>query len=107
AQFAAPLPDSHADTAFDQVVAERKTQNAAANNIDYGHGADTPVAICYRLGWPDEKIWIVPLDKMSEHTYNENLIRTTLYVISPALGEAIGRSRLYHPEHTHLFRARE
>lgn len=76
---------------------------------------DTPVAICYRLGWPDEKIVVVPLSKMAAVTREENLIRTTLYVISPALkgielsGESSGqlpemRSRLYHPEHSHIFR---
>ena len=66
---------------------------------------DTPVAICYRLGWPDEKITVVPLHQMAKITQDENLIRTTLYVISPALGEvAKVRSKLYHPEHTHLFR---
>lgn len=76
---------------------------------------DTPVAICYRLGWPDEKIVVVPLAKMAHVTLEENLIRTTLYVISPALkgmefsggtpGQLVRRSRLYHPEHSHIFRA--
>ncbi|MCL1473824.1 precorrin-4 C(11)-methyltransferase [Argonema antarcticum] len=70
---------------------------------------DTPVAICFRLGWPDEKILLVQLHQMAEVTRQENLIRTTLYVISPALAAAEGqsdfsRSRLYHPEHSHLFR---
>ncbi|MDM9385772.1 precorrin-4 C(11)-methyltransferase [Chlorogloeopsis sp. ULAP01] len=76
--------------------------------------ADTPVAICFRLGWPDEKIWIVPLNQMADCTQKEKLIRTTLYVISPALTEAtahlpsmgVARSRLYHPEHSHIFRPR-
>jgi len=67
--------------------------------------ANTPVAICFRLGWPDEKIILVELEKMAEVTREEDLIRTTLYVISPALGEvAKVRSKLYHPEHSHLFR---
>jgi precorrin-4/cobalt-precorrin-4 C11-methyltransferase len=67
---------------------------------------DTPVAVCFRVGWPDEKIWVVPLEKMAELTKQEELIRTTLYIISPALGEISNeaRSRLYHPEHSHLFR---
>ena len=66
---------------------------------------DTPVAICYRVGWQDEQIWVVPLTKMAEVTRENNLIRTTLYLISPALQEAVKtRSRLYHPEHSHLFR---
>lgn len=77
------------------------------------YAADTPVAICFRLGWEDEKIWVVPLSQMAEVTDRENLIRTTLYVISPALetikqgwGTDSRRSRLYNPEHDHLFRPR-
>lgn len=71
----------------------------------------TPVGICYRLGWPDEQIWVVSLDKMTEVTQEKQLIRTTLYVISPALdmsqnSRQTARSRLYHPEHSHLFRPR-
>ncbi len=71
------------------------------------YDADTPVAICYRVGWPDEKIFLVPLHQMAEATEAQKLIRTTLYMISPALegNLADARSRLYHPEHDHLFRA--
>lgn len=69
--------------------------------------ADTPVAICFRVGWPDEKIWLVSLCDMARLSQQENLIRTTLYLISPALKTASKqRSRLYHPEHHHLFRPR-
>lgn len=65
----------------------------------------TPVAICFRLGWHDEKIVQVPLEQMARVTQEQNLIRTTLYVISPALSsEEKRRSRLYNPEHSHLFR---
>ncbi len=67
--------------------------------------SDTPVAICFRVGWPDEVIRIVPLEKMAEITEKEKLIRTTLYIISPALKANFNnRSRLYHPDHSHLFR---
>lgn len=74
---------------------------------------DTPVAICYRLGWEDEQIWIVPLTEMATCTAENNLIRTTLYVISPALAGmetaelANKRSGLYNPEHTHIFRPKK
>ncbi|MGM3305697.1 precorrin-4 C(11)-methyltransferase [Anabaena sp. WFMT] len=67
--------------------------------------AQTQVAICFRIGWPDEKILVVPLDEMATCTHKEQLLRTTLYVISPALLPVTGRSRLYHPEHNHLFRS--
>ncbi|GEA28376.1 cobalt-precorrin-4 C(11)-methyltransferase [Microcystis aeruginosa NIES-4325] len=63
------------------------------------------VAVCFRLGWPDEKIWVVPLSEMAQLTHRENLTRTTLYLISPALNQIRGtRSQLYHPQHSHLFR---
>jgi precorrin-4/cobalt-precorrin-4 C11-methyltransferase len=77
---------------------------AAQSQLLEHYPPETPVAICFRLGWPDEKIWLVSLDKMASVSQEENLIRTTLYVISPALGAAEARSRLYHPEHAHLFR---
>ncbi|MEX0269806.1 precorrin-4 C(11)-methyltransferase [Leptolyngbyaceae cyanobacterium UHCC 1019] len=82
--------------------------------------ANTPVAICFRIGWEDEKILLVPLTQMAEVTQAENLIRTTLYIVSPALAAttvpktiatqnfsapfAPTRSRLYNPEHNHIFR---
>lgn len=71
------------------------------------YAANTPVAICFRLGWPDEQLWVVPLAEMAETTRLHQLIRTTLYVISPALksNSPLARSRLYHPEHQHLFRS--
>ncbi|MBC8121179.1 MAG: precorrin-4 C(11)-methyltransferase [Gemmatimonadaceae bacterium] len=65
---------------------------------------DTPVAICYRLGWPDERIVRARLDQMAAVTRDEKLIRTTLYLISPALAATPARSRLYNPTHSHLFR---
>ncbi|MEM8674231.1 MAG: precorrin-4 C(11)-methyltransferase [Cyanobacteria bacterium P01_G01_bin.67] len=67
--------------------------------------SDTPVAVCYRVGWQDEQIWVVPLSAMAAVTREQKLIRTTLYLISPALQSAVAtRSRLYHPDHHHLFR---
>ncbi|MGB5974131.1 MAG: precorrin-4 C(11)-methyltransferase [Nodosilinea sp.] len=65
---------------------------------------DTPVAICFRIGWPDEQLVVVPLSEMAKTTREKDLIRTTLYVISPALRGQKVRSRLYNPDHTHLFR---
>ena len=91
-------------------LAARHVENAQAKLLEH-YSADTPIAICYRLGWDDEKIRVVPLSQMADCTHKEDLIRTTLYVISPALekfasGIIQERSRLYHPEHTHLFRPR-
>ena len=88
-------------------LSARHVEQAQAKLMEH-YPADLPVAICYRLGWPDEKILLVPLDKMAVVTRENNLIRTTMYVISPALGKEVeGRSRLYHPEHDRLFRAKK
>lgn len=70
------------------------------------YSAETPVAICHRVGWPDESIVVVPLNDIAIATRRAAFIRTTLYIISPALAATAGRSRLYHPEHTHLFRGK-
>lgn len=67
--------------------------------------SDTPVAIGYRVSWPDQWLTVVPLSAMASVSRERQLIRTTLYVVSPALaapGEA--RSRLYSADHHHLFR---
>ncbi|WP_066424675.1 precorrin-4 C(11)-methyltransferase [Anabaena sp. 4-3] len=84
-------------------LSARHVETAQAKLLEH-YPADTPVAICFRIGWPDEKIKVVPLKQMADCTQQENLIRTTLYVISPALSQTNGRSRLYHPEYSRLFR---
>ncbi len=68
---------------------------------------DTPVAICFRIGWPDEQLLVVPLFEMAKTTREKDLIRTTLYIVSPALRGQKVRSRLYNPDHTHLFRPKD
>jgi precorrin-4/cobalt-precorrin-4 C11-methyltransferase len=117
---AVPEPEELASLAAHQAslclyLSARHVEDAQAKLLEH-YPADTPVAVCFRIGWPDEQIWLVSLDKMAAVTQEENLIRTTLYVISPALATArkadmhlglskeLARSRLYHPEHSHLFR---
>jgi precorrin-4/cobalt-precorrin-4 C11-methyltransferase len=80
---------------------------AAQAKLLVHYPVDTHVAICFRLGWSDEQLWVVPLDQMAEVTRAKHLERTTMYLISPALNPDGGRgarSRLYHPDHAHLFR---
>lgn len=70
----------------------------------------TTVAICYRLGWEDEKILTVPLSEMATVTRAENLTRTTLFVISPALNHVKKsmtkgtKSQLYSSHYKRLFK---
>lgn len=86
-------------------LAAKQVQTAQAQLLEY-YPADTPVAICWRVSWPEEKILVVPLAAMATTTEQEQLLRTTMYLISPALGLVAGyRSRLYNPAHAHLFRS--
>ena len=66
--------------------------------------SETQVAICYRIGWEDEWIKIVPLKEIAETSKRNNLIRTTLYIVSPAFNNSSNRSKLYSSQHSHLFR---
>jgi precorrin-4/cobalt-precorrin-4 C11-methyltransferase len=66
---------------------------------------ETPVAIGYRVSWPDQWLTVVPLHQMAATSREQQLIRTTLYVVSPALRPPLAaRSKLYSASHKHLFR---
>ncbi len=81
---------------------------AAQEKLLQHYPPDTPVAICFRIGWPDEKVLMVTLEEMAKITQEQDLIRTTLYIISPALkADQKVRSQLYHPQHSHLFRSHQ
>jgi precorrin-4 C11-methyltransferase len=66
---------------------------------------DTPVAIAYRVTWPDEKVLVTTLARLSEEVRNHRLTRTTLILVGSAVGARRNRSRLYDAQHGHLFRA--
>ncbi|MGA7952259.1 MAG: precorrin-4 C(11)-methyltransferase [Gloeobacterales cyanobacterium] len=69
---------------------------------------ETTMALCYRLGWPDEYVRIGRLDEMAQMTREAKLNRTVLYIVSPALkGRPEARSQLYSPGHTHIFRTHQ
>ncbi len=89
-------------------LAARHVETAQAQLLQH-YPPTTPVAICFRVGWEDEQIWVVPLLEMAGVSSRENLVRSTMYIISPALmkidlQDTTTRSQLYHPHHHHLFR---
>ncbi len=83
---------------------------AAQAKLLFHYPANTNVAICYRLGWRDEKILVVTLAEMAAVTKSENITRTAVYIISPALNAGknpnSNRSKLYSTAHNHIFRAK-
>ena len=65
---------------------------------------DTPVAIGYRVSWEDQWLQVVPLSEMATKSKEKGFIRTTIYIVSPALKSSSNRSKLYYDGHKHLFR---
>ena len=84
-------------------LSARHVEEVQSILIEY-YPPNTPVAIAYRVTWPDEWIKVIPLSDMAKTSQEQNLIRTTLYIISPTLRIGNKRSRLYDPSHSHLFR---
>ncbi len=65
-------------------LSAKHLDRAQAKLLDH-YPPDTPVALCFHLGWPDERILLTPLNQLAETNAREGLVRSTLYVISPAL----------------------
>jgi len=65
----------------------------------------TPVAVCYRLTWPDEQILRGELGNLAELVRQSGRTRTILLVVGEAIGARENRSKLYDPHFTHGFRS--
>lgn len=66
--------------------------------------ADTPVAVCYRLTWPQQRILRGTLADMAHLVRDNGLTLHTLLVVGEAIGNRQGVSDLYSSHFTHLFR---
>lgn len=66
---------------------------------------DTPVAACYHLTWPDQKIYRGTLKDLAKLVHENKLTLTTMLVVGEAIDNRQGLSRLYADEFKHLFRA--
>lgn len=72
-----------------------------------GYPADTPVAVVYRVTWPDEAILTGTLADIRAKVRATKWTRQALILVGPALEPARAaeqRSRLYSGDYTHLFR---
>ena len=66
--------------------------------------ADTPVAACYHLTWPDQRIYRGKLIDLSKIVHENRLTLTTMIVVGEAIDNRAGLSELYSKHFTHLFR---
>ena len=65
---------------------------------------DTPVAACYHLTWPDQKIYRGKLKDLARIVHDNHLTLTTMIVVGEAIDNRQGLSELYNKTFTHLFR---
>ncbi|MCX7302461.1 MAG: precorrin-4 C(11)-methyltransferase [Rhodobacterales bacterium] len=72
------------------------------------YGADCPVAVVYRVGWPDQMIIRGTLADIHAKVREAKITRTALILLGPALAPSHGfpDSALYDPAHPHVLRPR-
>jgi precorrin-4/cobalt-precorrin-4 C11-methyltransferase len=71
------------------------------------YGAECPVVVAYRVGWPDQKFVHATLATLRERVRVEKITRTALILLGPALGaEGFRDSALYDGTHPHVLRPR-
>tara|TARA_B100000945_G_C20363616_1_gene588432 strand:- start:14 stop:766 length:753 start_codon:yes stop_codon:yes gene_type:complete len=65
---------------------------------------DTKVIVGYRVSWDDGWTSLIELKDMEKFSCEKKLIRTTIYIVSPAIDNFDKPSNLYDPNYKHLFR---
>jgi precorrin-4/cobalt-precorrin-4 C11-methyltransferase len=71
------------------------------------YGADCPVAVAYRVGWPDEAFVRGTLADIRDKVKAAGFTRTALILVGRVLAEAeFPDSRLYAADHHHVLRPR-
>jgi len=71
------------------------------------YGADCPVAVAWRVSWPDQKLLRGTLATIRGQVKRAGLTRTALIVVGRALAaESFPDSRLYAKDHEHVLRPR-
>lgn len=65
---------------------------------------ETPVAACYKLTWPEQRIYRGQLKDLARIVRENKLTLTTLLVVGEAIDNREGLSKLYDRKFTHLFR---
>ena len=68
---------------------------------------DTPVAACYHLTWPDQRIYRGRLKDLARIVHDNGLTLTTMLVVGESIDNRHGLSELYNRHFTHLFRKGE
>jgi precorrin-4/cobalt-precorrin-4 C11-methyltransferase len=69
------------------------------------YGADCPVVVVFRVGWPDAAVIRGTLGTIRERVKASKITRTALIFVGRVFeNNSFSESRLYHPEHQHILR---
>jgi len=72
------------------------------------YGADCPVVVAYRVGWPDQQFIHGTLSTIRNLVRKEKITRTALILIGPALSDTDFRdSALYDGAYPHILRPKQ
>lgn len=106
-----PIPEKESVASFAQheatmifYLSTGLADKVQENLIKGGLDPATPVAILYKVSWPEEKIYRTKLAQLSETVKKAGLKNTALLVVGQCLEPPENRSRLYDPTFTTLFR---
>jgi precorrin-4/cobalt-precorrin-4 C11-methyltransferase len=71
------------------------------------YGADCPVVVVYRVGWPDQQVIRGSLEDIKAKVKAAKITRTALIFVGRVFNEqSFADSRLYHADHRHILRPR-
>jgi precorrin-4/cobalt-precorrin-4 C11-methyltransferase len=71
------------------------------------HGADCPVVVLYRVGWPDQRVIRGTLADIKAKVKASKITRTALIFVGRVFeNQEFADSRLYHEDHRHILRPR-
>ncbi|SDB17800.1 precorrin-4 C11-methyltransferase [Desulfonatronum thiosulfatophilum] len=71
--------------------------------LDGGYPSDTMIIAAHRVGWPEERIERLTLDKLAASEARTHWKRQTVFLVLPGQEQSTS-SRLYAPEFEHGFR---
>ena len=82
---------------------------SVGKTLSEAYGPDAPLALLYRVSWPDARTVWTTCGRLAETLRNESLDRHTLILAGPALaalksGEETPKSKLYDAAFTHGYR---
>lgn len=84
-------------------LSARHVKRAQETLLDF-YSPSTKVIVGYRVSWDDGWTALIELKDMEKFTNEKKLIRTTIYIISPAISNLNATSNLYNLNYKHLFR---